>query len=57
MNMLTRIIIGAVAGGALGLGWYKVVGCPGGGCPLTSNPWISMAWGMAIGVLAASSFR
>lgn len=55
MRMLTRIIIGAVAGGALGFGWYKLVGCPGGGCPLTSNPWISTIWGGAIGALAASS--
>ena len=55
--MLTKLILGAVAGGALGFGWYKLVGCSTGACPLTSNPWISTAYGMAVGALIASSFR
>ena len=57
MHMLTRTLIGAVAGGALGFGWYKLVGCSTGACPLTSNPWISTLYGMAVGVLIASSFH
>lgn len=57
MRMLTRILIGGVAGGVLGFGWYKLVGCPGGGCPLTSNPWISTAYGMIVGAMIASSSR
>ncbi len=55
--MLTRIILGAVAGGVLGFGWYKLVGCPTGGCPLTSNPWLSTLYGMAVGALIATSYR
>lgn len=55
--MLTRILLGTVAGGALGFGWYKLVGCSTGTCPLTSNPWISTAYGMIVGAMIASSFR
>ena len=57
MRMLTRLLIGLVAGGAMGFGWYKLVGCSTGACPLTSNAWISTAYGMAVGVLLATSFR
>ena len=33
------------AGGALvGLAYYYFVGCPTGACPLTSNPFITMAY-------------
>lgn len=55
--MLTKLILGAVAGGALGFGWHKLVGCSTGACPLTRNPWISTAYGMAVRALIASSFR
>jgi len=57
MCMIMRILIGVVGGGVLGFSWYKLVGCPNGGCPLTSNPWISTAYGMAVGALVAISFR
>ena len=55
--MLLRILLGAVIGGGLGFGWYKLVGCSTGACPLTSNPYISTLYGMVVGVLVASSFR
>ena len=33
------------AGGAMvGLAYYYFVGCPTGACPLTSNPFITMAY-------------
>jgi hypothetical protein len=57
MRMMARILIGAAAGGLLGFSYYKLVGCPTGGCPLTRNPWISSLYGMALGALLASSFR
>jgi uncharacterized membrane protein YedE/YeeE len=53
--MILRIIIGAVVGGALGFGWYKLVGCPTGACPLTSNPFVSTVYGMIVGALVARS--
>lgn len=55
--MFLRILIGVVIGGALGFGWYKLVGCSTGACPLTSNPFISILYGMAVGAVIAGSIR
>jgi Family of unknown function (DUF6132) len=55
--MILRIIIGAAVGAGLGFGWYKLVGCSTGTCPLTSNPVISTLYGMVVGALIASSFH
>ena len=55
--MILRVIISAVVGGGLGFAWYKLVGCSTGACPLTSNPFITVAYGMIVGVLLAFSFR
>ena len=56
-GMIVRIFIGVVVGGVLGFGYYKVVGCPTGTCPLTRNPWITTIYGALLGVLIASSSR
>ncbi len=55
--MIVRIFIGVVVGGALGFGYYKLVGCPTGACPLTRNPWMTTIYGALLGVLMASSSR
>ncbi len=55
--MILRIIIGTIVGGSLGFGWYKLVGCSTGACPLTSHPVITMIYGAVLGVLVATSFR
>lgn len=55
--MATRLILGAVAGALVGLGYYKLVGCPTGACPLTRSPWITTLYGAAIGVLLAWGAR
>lgn len=52
-----KFIIGAAVGAVLGLGYYKLVGCPTGACPLTRHPWITTIYGALLGVLIASSFR
>ena len=45
------------AGGALvGLAYYYFVGCPTGACPLTSNPFITMAYMGFIGWLLSCIF-
>jgi len=53
--MILRTVIGALVGAGLGFGWYKLVGCSTGACPLTSNPFISTLYGMAVGALIAGS--
>lgn len=47
-----RIAGYALAGAAFGYGWYRLVGCQTGACPLTSNPWVSSIYGAIIGLLA-----
>ena len=55
--MITQILIGAVAGGVLGFGGYKFVGCSNGTCPLTSHPVVSTLYGMILGALIAGSIH
>jgi len=55
--MILRIIIGVILGGGLGFGWYKLVGCSTGACPLTSNPVICTIFGAVFGALLATSFH
>ena len=53
--MILRIIIGIIAGGGLGFGWYRLVGCSTGTCPLTSNPVVSTIYGAVLGAIFATS--
>ena len=51
--MTLKVIAGLVAGGLIGLGFHRLVGCASGACPITSSPWASMIYGMIIGVFVA----
>jgi hypothetical protein len=57
---MNRSIVKRVAwlagGAAAGFGWYYFVGCVGGTCPISSNPYISTAYGALVGGLASGSF-
>ncbi len=45
-----------IAGGAgLGLGYYLLIGCNSGGCPITSDPWVSGGYGALVGLLMSRS--
>lgn len=48
-------VIAAVLGGLLGFGYYRLVGCSTGACPITSNPLISTFYGVAMGLLMSHS--
>jgi hypothetical protein len=50
-----RYAIGAVVGAVIGLTYYKLVGCPTGGCPITSNPWGSLLYGAILGTMIAGA--
>jgi len=49
-------VIGAVIGVIGGYIYYWKIGCVSGTCPLTSNPWFSMAWGGVLGYLIGDFF-
>lgn len=52
-----KYLVGAGAGAIFGyLVLYKLIGCAGGSCPITSSPFISMAYGVVMGGLLLSSF-
>ena len=53
--MTARIIIGAIVGGVLGFGIYRFIGCASGTCPITSNPWVSTIFGVALGALLSGT--
>ena len=47
-----------ILGGALaGLGYYYLVGCRTGSCPISANPFITMLYTALIGWLLAGVFR
>jgi hypothetical protein len=49
-------LIGIVLGAAGGYVYYVRIGCLSGTCPLTSNPYMSVIWGAAIGYLLGDLF-
>lgn len=50
-------VIGAVVGALGGYIYYIQVGCNSGSCAITSNPYLSMLWGAAIGYLVFDLFK
>jgi len=51
-NIFTvRLIIGMLIGGTAGFAYYYFVGCTSGGCPITSNPYITIGYGILLGAL------
>jgi hypothetical protein len=48
-------ILWILGGGLAGFAWYYFVGCAIGACPISSNPYISTAYGAFMGVLASGS--
>lgn len=51
---IVKPVLGVLVGGVLGYAYYALVGCSSGGCPITSNPWISTFWGAAVGGFSAT---
>ncbi|MBM4161678.1 MAG: hypothetical protein FJ217_11355 [Ignavibacteria bacterium] len=44
-------LLPVVIGGLGGYAYFYFVGCANGSCPITSNPWSSVAYGALIGAL------
>jgi xanthine/uracil permease len=49
-------ITGLIVGTAGGYIYYSQIGCVSGSCGITSNPWMSTAWGGAFGYLLFDMF-
>jgi len=49
-----KMIAYPLIGGILGFGYYKLVGCKSGSCPITSNPFISILYGALLGFMVAA---
>lgn len=51
-----KYLLGAGVGAIFGyLILYKMIGCAGGTCPITSSPFISVVYGAVMGVLLLNS--
>lgn len=50
-------IIGITIGGLGGFAYYHFVGCASGTCPITSNPYITIAYGALLGYLLLDMFK
>ncbi|HET7732826.1 MAG TPA: DUF6132 family protein [Paludibacter sp.] len=49
--------IGITIGGMGGFAYYYFVGCASGTCPITSNPYITIAYGALLGYLLLDMFK
>ncbi len=54
--MLLKTIVGTIIGGAMGLLYYKLVGCQSGSCPITAKPHRTAIYGAILGFMISSSF-
>ena len=43
----------AVIGGGLGFAYYYFIGCLGGSCPISSNPYLTTGYGLGAGLFLA----
>jgi hypothetical protein len=56
-NIWVKRLVYGVIGGAGGFAYYTFVGCVTGSCPITSNPYLSTAYGAMIGLVMTFSGR
>lgn len=50
-TLWTVRLLAVLLGAAAGYAFYRFVGCRTGGCPITSNPWLSSIYGGMLGGL------
>jgi hypothetical protein len=50
-NLVLRTVMFVLAGGGLGFGWHRVVGCRTGACPIWASPYASTIYGALLGLL------
>ena len=52
-NLIIKRILPVVGGAVLGYTYYHFIGCNSGSCAITSNPYISTAYGAFLGLIFA----
>ncbi len=57
MRKWLKPMLFTASGALIGLAYYYFVGCSTGTCPLTSNPWISIAYMGLVGWLLSGVFE
>ena len=50
-----KLIAGVSLGALAGFGFYYFVGCRGGACPITGNPYVAALYGALLGYIIASA--
>jgi len=55
--MLARAALFSLGGAALGVVYQRLIGCRGGACLLTANPYISALYGAFLGLLSSGALR
>ncbi len=50
---LLRRVLPVLGGATIGYAYYYFIGCNTGSCPITSNPYISTAYGAFAGLILA----
>jgi hypothetical protein len=51
----SHVLVSTLGGAAFGYGYYRLVGCRSGVCPLTSSAVRSTLYGAFMGLLASAS--
>lgn len=48
---VVKIVVGAIVGGFAGYLYYRFVGCSSGACPITSNPYMTIIYGILLSLV------
>lgn len=49
--LISKIVLPVFIGAMGGYAYYHYIGCVSGTCPITSNPYISTAYGAGVGAM------
>jgi Family of unknown function (DUF6132) len=52
-GLVVHWVVSTGLGAAAGYGWYRVVGCGTGTCPITARWWTATLYGAALGAMVA----
>ncbi len=50
---VAKVVLTTLAGGLAGYLYWAKIGCTSGGCPITSDPWVTTGFGALMGASLA----